>query len=178
MEEARREKRKNPDSTPRKRKKKKGLDEQEKLQALQAVQAQSQLLGPFDHQNLDKPPNLESLPPGLLSPDQVKKKRIRKKKKELALEKGTAEGGGGSGGENVDIIMETFNQQLKQLPLVPLMEPDVGHTYTICSLAGSAQDVNCKLSSSYIQKLILFSFYYFTPFSVLLQSLPLLTNHP
>lgn len=135
MEDARREKRKNTEGTPRKRKKKKDMLEQEKLQALQAAhaQGQGQLIGPFDPQNIDKVPGLDSLPMGLMTSEKEKKKRIRKAKKEkIAAE----------GAENVDIIMENFYQQLKQLPPVPLVEPDVGHTNTICSLAGSATDVN------------------------------------
>jgi hypothetical protein len=133
MEDARREKRKNPDGTPRKRKKKKDMIEQEKQQASQAAQGQGQFLGPFDPQNLDQAP--PSLPPVLMSPEKEKKKRIRKGKKDKVAAEGV---------ENVDIIMENFNQQLKQLPPVPLMEPDVGHTYTICSLAGASTDVNGK----------------------------------
>lgn len=130
MEDARREKRKNHDGTPRKRKKKKEMLEQEKQETLQAAQGQSQFLGPFDPQNLDQGPR--TLPPALMSPEKEKKKRRKGKKEKAAAE----------GAENFDIIMENFNQQLKQLPPVLLMEPDVGHTYTICSLAGASAEVN------------------------------------
>lgn len=147
----------NPDGTPKKnRKKKKEATEMEKMVfALQGPgPGQGHPMGMYDphaHGMMDKEQPFDGLglplPQGMMSPEKEKKKRIRKTKKEKQASAEAAvvpPGVPGPGppppppGENLDSIFEQFNLQLKQLPSVPLMEPHVGHTYAICSVAGSA----------------------------------------
>ena len=89
------------------------------------------LLGPYDPQNmLDNSLNTD-VASQLQSPEKEKKKARKKTKKDKTIDM-----------ENVETILETFNQQLKQLPPVPLMEPYVGHSYAICTLAGASSNIN------------------------------------
>lgn len=146
IEEAKKQKRKNSDGTTKKQQKSK------KAKAAAAAAAQpvggfpgpmDQPMGVFDPQNImDTPPGqlFEGQPPMLMSPEKEKKKQRKTKSKK---EKAAAEG---QGQENAahDNLFETLSLQLKQMPPVPLIEPFVGHTYAICSLAGSSPFTNCK----------------------------------
>lgn len=141
MEEAKKQKRKNGDGTTKKRKKKKEEAAAQQMGGFPGPMDQP--MGVFDPQNIMDAPSgqlLEGQQPVLMSPEKEKKKqRIRKSKKEKAVAEGQVQEAA-----THDNLFETLSLQLKQMPPVPLMEPFVGHTYSICSLAGSSPFTNCK----------------------------------
>ena len=152
LEDAKKQKRKNPEGPSKKRKKRREEAAAQQIATGFPGPMDQTPPGVFDPQNIMDAPLGQMLegqtPPPLMSPDKEKKKQRNRKTKK---EKLAAAVEGAQSQENVvqDNLFETLNLQLKQMPQVPLMEPFVGHTYAICSLAGSNPNSNGESRDSF-----------------------------